>query len=678
LITGFLALVSIIPTLLLAPAKGFFKQKAVVSGLGAPVEKFLQPTYISLFLCIYVLLLVRNKEIAIIQNVSSMLLFRKHLFIRMLLILIALTGRQVLFAQTTASNFDSSLQVILQEKNDTARLGRLMRMSTNKLSPKQKIKLYEAVLSDALALKIDSTALQAYMIIGANYRPLDDYPMALKNFLIALSIAEKNNDYARQAEIYTNVAGLYAFNNISADLDKATEYVNKGLAIARKYKLEAAEITLMGKLAIIYKMKKEFGKAIETFKAAIAKAAVVDKLTELEFIANLGVVYKNIKQYDSAMAQYKTGLAVANQLSDDFGIMVIVDNMANLYYEMGQYPQSITMALDAINRSYKEDFATVRIDMYGCLKKIYEKQGNYKEAFIYTEKLMAVKDSVFDKEKSAQLKDMEEKYQTELKDKQINQQQGQISFNKNLNIILGSGALVLLFTAGLIYISMRKTARLNRTISKQRDELAKQSNTLSVMMKELHHRVKNNLQIVSSLLNLQSMRLSDEDAVKAVKESRERVQAMSLIHQRLYQTDDITGINMHEYIRDLADFLAASYGYHPDDIVINLDIEEKMVDVDKALPIGLILNELLTNAFKYAYEGIKRPRLDISFKNAGNNITLTVKDNGKGINPASWNRPQTGSFGRQLVKALCGQLRAKEHLEVADGSIFTFTIPQAA
>jgi len=597
---------------------------------------------------------------------------------RLLFIFVILMAHQVLFAQTTASNFDSSLQVILQEKSDTARLGRLTRIKTGRLSPKQKIQLSQAVLPDALALKADSIAIQAYMIVASNYMALDDYPASLKNYLNALAVAEKTNNYDKQAETYTYLAWLYTNNKTSADPDKALEYVNKGLAIARKYKLQEDEIDLMGKLATIYDMKKQPQKAIETYKAAIAEAATVDKVIQVELIGNLGIAYKNIKQYDSAMAQYKAGLAVTAETGNDFAAMVIIDNMANLYYEMGQYPQSITTALDAINRSYKEDFATVRMDMYECLKKVYNKQGNYKEAFAYSEKLMAVKDSVFDSEKSAQLKDMEEKYETELKDKQINQQQGQISFNKNLNVILGGGALALLVIAGFIYLNMRKTARLNRTISQQRDELAKQSNTLSVMMKELHHRVKNNLQIVSSLLNLQSMRLSDEDAVKAVKESRERVQAMSLIHQRLYKTDDITGINMHDYIKDLADFLAASYGYRPDNITINLDIEEKTVDVDKALPIGLILNELLTNAFKYAYTGITHPRLDISLKNAGSNITLTVKDNGKGINPASWNKSQTGSFGRQLVKALCGQLRAKEQLEVANGTLFTFTIPQAA
>ncbi len=212
----------------------------------------------------------------------------------------------------------------------------------------------------------------------------------------------------------------------------------------------------------------------------------------------------------------------------------------------------------------------------------------------------------------------------------------------------------------------------------QRDELSKKSGSLSVMMKELHHRVKNNLQIVSSLLNLQSMRLTDEGAISAVQESKQRVQAMSLIHQRLYKTSDITRINMKEYIKELADFLATSYGYGPDNFTLQLDTKEEWVDIDKALPLGLILNELLTNAFKYAFAGIARPALHITFTHAEGNFTLVVKDNGKGIKPGEWDDKTNTSFGRQLIKALCSQLRAKERLEVLNGTSFIFTIPEAA
>lgn len=585
-------------------------------------------------------------------------------------------------ARTQKSSFDSAFQATLAIKSDTARLKQLLHINDGNLSPRQHIKLNNAILEEAQALKVDSAITQAYIQIGRAYSTLNDYAEALKMYIKALSVAEKTNDYKRQALTFGNIGWMYKntgeTSESAEDLDKAKEYIDKGLEITRKHQLQSEEISLMSNLAVIYDLKKLHNKAIETYTAIIPKIDPKNKWSLINIRMNLGISYKNSRQLDSALAQYKIALGLADSIKDDFYKMVVIDNMANLYYEMGQYGLSTNMAFEAINNSYTQDFAAIRVDMYDCLRKVYEKQGNYKNALAYSQKLLAIKDSVLNKEKSAQLKDMQEKYETDIKDKQINVQQGQISYNQKLNLILGAGAVAFLLIAVFIYANLRKTARLNRTISAQRDELAKQSNTLSVMMKELHHRVKNNLQIVSSLLNLQSMRLSDTEAVNAVKESRERVQAMSLIHQRLYKTDDITGINMQEYVKDLADFLAASYGYGPDDIVINIDIAEEWVDVDKALPIGLILNELLTNAFKYAFNGVKQPQLDISFKHTGSDVTLTVKDNGHGLDPAKWNKSKTGSFGRQLVKALCSQLRAKEKLEVENGTSFTFIIPQAA
>ena len=154
-----------------------------------------------------------------------MLPYNKHLLTRLFFILIALIAKQVLFAQTTTYNFDSSLQEILQEKNDTARLGRLTRMKTANLTPKQKIKLNQAILPQALALKVDSVALQAYLVTASSYMALDDYTLSLKNYLSALAIAEKSNNYDKQAETYTYLAWLYTSNKTLADPDKAIEYI---------------------------------------------------------------------------------------------------------------------------------------------------------------------------------------------------------------------------------------------------------------------------------------------------------------------------------------------------------------------------------------------------------------------------------------------------------------------
>jgi two-component sensor histidine kinase len=150
---------------------------------------------------------------------------------------------------------------------------------------------------------------------------------------------------------------------------------------------------------------------------------------------------------------------------------------------------------------------------------------------------------------------------------------------------------------------------------------------------------------------------------------------MSFIHQRLYKTDDVSKVNMKEYITDLTESLMASYGFDKDNFDLKIFSDMDSLDVDKALPIGLIINEIVTNAFKYAYVGIEHPYLQILFTEKENNMVLSIKDNGAAWNESSWK--QTGnSFGRQLVTSLCRQLRAKQDLSIQNGTVFTFTIPQ--
>jgi two-component sensor histidine kinase len=214
-------------------------------------------------------------------------------------------------------------------------------------------------------------------------------------------------------------------------------------------------------------------------------------------------------------------------------------------------------------------------------------------------------------------------------------------------------------------------------VVRQRQRIAQQSAELELMMKELHHRVKNNLQTVSSLLSLQTNKLQDETAISALKESQLRVQAMSFIHQRLYKKDSLTGVNMKEYLTDLVELLLSSYGYERDGFDLTISAEKEMLDIDQALPIGLIINEMVTNALKYAYDGVDRPSLEIAMTEDHQQLVFQVKDNGCGMDESRWTQ-KSPSFGKQLIAALCRQLRAQQTLVVNGGVQFIITIPKQA
>ena len=217
---------------------------------------------------------------------------------------------------------------------------------------------------------------------------------------------------------------------------------------------------------------------------------------------------------------------------------------------------------------------------------------------------------------------------------------------------------------------------LYQKLNQNKLKVEEQSLQLTILMKELHHRVKNNLAIVSSLLSMQSNRLEDKNAAKAVREGQMRVQAMSLIHQRLYKTDDVSTVNIKDYFTELAESLMQAYGHTPDDFDLTIEVENPALDVDLAIPLGLIVNELITNSFKYAYEGIERPALHISLKN-DKEITLKIQDNGIGIDEKLVNQ-KSNSFGQKLIKGLSKQLRGTYKFENNQGTYFELSFPRVA
>ena len=147
---------------------------------------------------------------------------------------------------------------------------------------------------------------------------------------------------------------------------------------------------------------------------------------------------------------------------------------------------------------------------------------------------------------------------------------------------------------------------------------------------------------------------------------------------RSYKKDNLTTVNMKEYLTDLAESLVSSYGYDKDSFDLEVAVEKEMLDIDKALPIGLIINEMITNALKYAYCQVTRPFLQIQLtEDRDNNIIFLVKDNGIGINESEWLQ-KSNSFGKQLITALCKQLRAKQSFLINKGTQFTITIPKQA
>lgn len=185
------------------------------------------------------------------------------------------------------------------------------------------------------------------------------------------------------------------------------------------------------------------------------------------------------------------------------------------------------------------------------------------------------------------------------------------------------------------------------------------------------------MQIVSSLLDLQSISIKDVQASEAVKEGKNRVQSMALIHQNLYSEDNLKGIKAKQYIAKLLQNLCDSYNISNDKVKVTTDIEDLNLDVDTMIPIGLILNELLTNAFKYAFAGTVTGVLEIQLKQHDQCLQLRVKDNGPGF-PAELDAKTTKSFGLRMIRAFAQKLKATLEISNDDGALVKLDIKKFA
>ncbi|MDQ3110758.1 MAG: PAS domain S-box protein [Bacteroidota bacterium] len=191
-----------------------------------------------------------------------------------------------------------------------------------------------------------------------------------------------------------------------------------------------------------------------------------------------------------------------------------------------------------------------------------------------------------------------------------------------------------------------------------------------VLLKEVHHRVKNNLQVISSILNLQSSYVKDKRVLEILLESQNRIKSMAFVHESLYQTKDFSNISFREYVENISRNLVHSYAATDSPPLLNLDLDDIQLNLDTAIPCGLIINELLTNSLKYAFPVGKQGKIDITIREKDGNITINITDNGKGL-PKEIDFRNTESLGLQLVVSLVEQINGKIRLDTKKGTKFT-------
>jgi PAS domain S-box-containing protein len=216
-------------------------------------------------------------------------------------------------------------------------------------------------------------------------------------------------------------------------------------------------------------------------------------------------------------------------------------------------------------------------------------------------------------------------------------------------------------------ITARKQAE--KALQQALEQIKTSLHEKEVLLKEIHHRVKNNMQVITSLLSLQSKTIRDEQALSVFQDSRNRVKSMALIHETLYQSKDLSRINFAEYLQKLVAHVSRSYRLRPEAVRININVDDVSLPIDMAVPCGLIINELASNSLKYAFPADERGEINITFERADAQYVLRVSDTGVGL-PADFDPERGKSLGMKLVRMLTDQLCGELHCRNGVGTTF--------
>ncbi|MBP0904313.1 histidine kinase dimerization/phosphoacceptor domain -containing protein [Mariniflexile gromovii] len=386
----------------------------------------------------------------------------------------------------------------------------------------------------------------------------------------------------------------------------------------------------------------------------------------------LGDYYKALNKIDLSLTHYNLALTFFDEIKNTTYPRII----AELDFDVGELllnRKSYDSAKYYLNKFLKFPVginkATKHRDCQLLLFKIDSSMGNYVEAIKHYQAYKSLEDSIFNEKKSKQIEELQISYETKKKEENIaslqnitNLQKSRLeTLNTTKNFVLGILILLTVIIVLLIhrYFLKQKT---NRILVSQKGEIDQKNITLQNLvkekewlLKEIHHRVKNNLQILMSLLNIQSNYLENKDALNAIKTSQHKLHAIALIHQKLYTEDDISLITMKSYINDLVKYFGDSFEVKH--IEFKMQVDDVTLDVNKSVPVGLILNEALTNAIKYAYPNKSEGIIYIYMKKIENSeILLEVIDEGVGF-PDNFDPYKTNSLGISLIKGLTQQLK---------------------
>lgn len=491
--------------------------------------------------------------------------------------------------------------------------------------------------------------------------PLGRYAEALESLLISESIFDSLDNQAALGSIYNSIGAVY--ERMERD-SLARIFYQKSFDIAKDRDDLARQAIALTNLSELHYHAGEYAKSKELMEKVLASTDVL----HADYLPRYQLIYAKtllaLTEYSTAEDIYRNILADTSGLNAFIKVETFLGlgKLKNRTQKYGEAERWLNQALSIVR---PQGFKEVERDIHEQLALAYESGQKYSSAIYHLRQFQDLKDSLLSEESDKNLISALTEFEAEKKEQEIQllQSQNEIkdlkikrNYREKTFLISGVVGLVLLIGLGVRLFYVQRKG--NRLLREKNAIISKNLEEKNMLLKEIHHRVKNNLQVISSLLKLQSQFIKDKSAIKAIAEGRNRVNSMAILHQNLYSYDDVRGVDMKKYFANLIKGLFDAYNIESDRIKLHTDIDSMTLDVDTVIPLGLIANELVTNALKHAFAETENAELEVNLWESNKTLFFKVKDNGMGYEPSS-SISDTPGFGKKLIQVLSTKLQAE-------------------
>ncbi|MGA0557488.1 tetratricopeptide repeat-containing sensor histidine kinase [Larkinella sp. VNQ87] len=513
-----------------------------------------------------------------------------------------------------------------------------------------------------------------YDLMGSVYRSMGFYKEALSYGLLALDNAKACADTSAIDYFHWKLGVSYLD---LTQLDESNQYFRIGLERAKTLKNTFDVWRATGYLCknLIAQNKPE--QALRFFRQIQKEFPPADDLYKGIAGEIGGDCYLALRQYARAETYYQEMLRVREK-SDQANVYLA---LGNLYIATRQYEQARDFLNKALRFTYQVGETSLKTaQVHLMMFKVDSAQGKFPMAIRHYQRYKALNDSVFNQTRSQQIASLNLQYKTAKKEQEIkllqkdkSLSQARIRSAQTTRNVTVAGAVLLAGLLGMIYNRYRLKQRSNQQLEAKQLLIDQKNESLQQlleerewMLKEIHHRVKNNLQVISSMLNAQFDFLKDSTALSAIRESQNRVQVMALIHQKLYQSDNLARIDMQQYIHEIVDYLIESFD-REHTVRTRCEIAPLELDVSLATPLGLIINEAVTNSLKYAFPENRPGTVAVRLSSGeGQRYQLVISDDGVGL-PAGFDATRSNTLGLTMIRGLSKQIRGTLDITQCNG-----------